>query len=205
MLNQSGIPIGVVTSLIEMNYPELEAIYQFLIENRVNLWQIQLVNPMGNMADKRNLILSPDHLPDLIDFIRQKNKDRYMLIVAADNVGYYYKDSETYIRGTRSPVCYWGGCMAGLNTLFIDSVGNVKGCGALYDDKFIEGNLRENSLKELWTSKETFRYNRDFTTNLLAGNCKGCDMGSVCRGGCRASNYFMNDYLYENAFCPHYN
>ena len=205
LLNQAGIPIGVVTSLMELNYPDLEAVYQFLVENRVNLWQIQLVNPMGNMADKKDQILNPGHLPDLIQFIRKKNKDRYMLIVAADNVGYYYGDSETYIRGTRSPVCFWGGCMAGLNTLFIDSVGNVKGCGALYDDKFIEGNVRESSLKKIWTSKETFKYNRDFTTDLLEGKCKGCDMGSVCRGGCRASNYFMNDYLYENAFCPHIN
>ena len=205
LLNEAGIPIGVVTSLMEVNYPELEDIYQFLVGNRVNLWQLQLVNPMGNMATKKELIINPNHIPPLINFIREKNKDRYMLVVAADNVGYFYKNSETYIRGTRSPVCYWGGCMAGINTLFIDSVGNVKGCGALYDEKFIEGNLRENSLKEIWINKETFRYNRQFSTDLLRGICKDCDMGSICKGGCRASNYFMNNYLYENAFCPHLN
>jgi radical SAM protein with 4Fe4S-binding SPASM domain len=202
-LNEAGISIGVVTSLMEENYAELGNLYRFLIENRVNLWQIQLVNPMGNMAGRRSLILKPEHIPELIDFIRQKNKDRYMLIVAADNVGYYYGDSETHIRGTRSPVCFWGGCMAGLNTLFIDSVGNIKGCGALYDERFIEGSVRERPLRDIWASEDAFGYNRGFTTDLLSGKCRGCDMGSVCKGGCRASNFFMKDDLYENAFCPH--
>jgi radical SAM protein with 4Fe4S-binding SPASM domain len=203
LLNKAEISIGVVTSLLEMNYPALEDLYQLLVKNNVNLWQIQLVNPMGNMANKKELILNRKHIPALINFIREKNKDRYMLVVAADNVGYYFDDTEVYIRGIRNPVCYWAGCWAGINSLFIDSVGNVKGCGALYDEKFIEGNLKQNSLAEIWTNKENFSYNRKFSPSLLSGNCKDCDVGSVCKGGCRASNYFMTNSLYKNAFCPH--
>ncbi len=204
-LNEAKIPIGVVTSLMEINYPVLEDTYNFLIKNNVNLWQLQLVNPMGNMAENRDLIMKPENIPDLIEFIVDRNKDRHMLIVAADNIGYYHNHSEYKIRGTRTPVSYWGGCQAGLNSLFIDSVGNVKGCGALYDDVFIEGNVREQSLAQIWHSESTFRYNRDFSTKLLTGKCKDCDRGEICKGGCRASNYFVNDNLYENAFCPHLN
>jgi radical SAM protein with 4Fe4S-binding SPASM domain len=204
LLNQAGIPIGVVTSLLEMNYPSLEELYQLLVENKVNLWQLQLVNPMGNMANKKEFILNPEHIPALINFIREKNKDRYMLIVAGDNIG-YYDDNESYIRGTKNPLCYWLGCQAGITSLFIDSIGNVKGCGALYDNKFIEGNLKQSSLAEIWNNKENFSYNRKFKTDLLSGNCRDCDVGSVCMAGCRASNYFMTDSLYENAFCSHFN
>lgn len=203
LLNQAKIPIGVVTSLIEMNYPVLEDLYQFLVENNVNLWQIQLVNPMGNMADKKALILNREHIPSVIDFIREKNKDKFMLIGAADNIGYYYDDSEVYIRGKMNPLCYWEGCQAGINSLFIDSVGNVKGCGALYDEKFIEGNVKQNSLAEIWNNSANFSYNRIFKPGLLSGKCKGCDVGSVCKGGCRASNYFNTNSLYENVFCAH--
>jgi radical SAM protein with 4Fe4S-binding SPASM domain len=203
LLNQAKIPIGVVTSIMTINYPALEAVYQILIENNVNLWQIQLVNPMGNMAGKKDLILNRKHIPHLINFVREKNKEKNMLIVAADNVGYYYDDNEAYIRGTKSPFSFWEGCMAGINSLFIDSVGNVKGCGALYDKKFIEGNIKQNSLAEIWNNNDNFSYNRKFKAGLLSGNCKDCDAGSVCKGGCRASNYFMTNSLYENAFCPH--
>jgi radical SAM protein with 4Fe4S-binding SPASM domain len=204
LLNKAGIQIAVVTSLLEMNFPILNELYQFLVNNNVNLWQIQIVNPMGNMACKKKLLLKRKHIPELLDFIREKNKERYMLIVAADNVGYYYKDSEAYIRGNITPIAYWTGCAAGINSVFIDSVGNVKGCGALYDDKFIEGNIKHTSLKEIWNNKENFLYNRKFKSSLLTGGCKDCNIKSVCKGGCRASNYFNTNSLYENAFCAHF-
>jgi radical SAM protein with 4Fe4S-binding SPASM domain len=204
LLNQAEIPIGAVTSLMGMNYPALEDLYQFLIDSQISLWQIQLVNPMGNMADKRTMILDENLIPDLINFIKEKNKERRILIIAADNIGYFYDNSEVYIRGTMSPLCYYSGCKAGLNTCFIDSVGNVKGCGALYDEKFIEGNLRQERLSEIWNNPGKFSYNRKFNTGMLTGICKECDVASECKGGCRASNYFNKNSLYENAYCAHY-
>jgi len=203
LLNEAGIPIGVVTSLLELNYPYLEEIYSFLVQNNVNLWQIQLVNPMGNMSKHKDLVLDSKKIPTLIEFIKAKNRDRYMLVVAADNVGYYHKNCEYYIRGNRSTVSYWAGCQAGLNTLFIDSIGNVKGCGALYDEEFIEGNIREKSLSEIWEDESNFEYNRKFNQNMLKGNCRKCEFGDICKAGCRASNYFSTSSIYENAYCPH--
>lgn len=78
---------------------------------------------------------------------------------------------------------------------------NVKGCESLQDDSFIEGNLRKNTLKEIWNRKGAFAYNRDFTPDMLAGKCKGCDMGPICAGGCRQMSYFTTDNKYENIYC----
>lgn len=33
----------------------------------------------------------------------------------------------------------------------------------MYDKSFIEGNLRERSLYEIWNDKDAFSYNRKFT------------------------------------------
>lgn len=200
LLNQERIPIGVVTCLLDFNYSDLDELYVFLLSHNVQLWQLQLVNPMGNMADKRDLIINPDKIPSVTDFVREKNKDRRMVVYAADSIG-YYDDNEAYIRGRRAPFCYWVGCQAGITSIFIDSVGNVKGCGALYSEVFIEGNIRQTPLTEIWNAKEKFGYNRRFDTTLLTGKCKDCDVGDVCRGGCRASNYFAANSLYESAFC----
>jgi len=205
LLNEAGICTGAVTSLMELNYPDLESLYSLLVDNHVNLWQIQLVNPMGNMAGKKEMILEEKHIPDLIGFIREKNWERKIKVVAADNVGYFFDDSELYIRGSSSPLCYYSGCKAGINTVFIDSTGNVKGCGALYDDKFIEGNVRQDSLADIWFDESRFGYNRRFDVSLLSGKCNGCSVGSICRGGCRASNYFNTGSLYKNIYCPREN
>ena len=99
-------------------------------------------------------------------------------------------------------MCRWEGCQAGFTGLFIDSAGNVKGCGALYDERFIEGNVRERSLIDIWQDNHCFEYNRRFHSALLSGRCSECDVSEACRGGCRASNYFNITNLYENAYCP---
>ena len=63
----------------------------------------------------------------------------------------------------------FSGCSAGLNTIGIDSIGNVRGCESLYDNKFIEGNLQNESLYDIWTSPNNFLYNRKFKKDMLTG------------------------------------
>lgn len=123
-----------------------------------------------------------------------------MVVLAADSIG-YFDENEALIRGSSAPISFWGGCAAGMSSVFIDSVGNVKGCGAIYDERFIEGNLRQRRLADIWNSGDAFGYNRRFTTALLTGRCKGCDVGDLCRGGCRSSNYFAAGRLYAGVFC----
>lgn len=202
-LNRAGIPIAVVTTLLDINYGSLENLYKILIDNNVSQWQLQFANPMGNLAKKKDLIMKKKNIPSIINFIKEKNKEGKINILAADNIGYYYKDSEAYIRGTGSPLCYWNGCSAGISSVFIDSCGNVKGCGALFGKIFIEGNLKEKSLAEIWNDKNCFVYNRKFKTNMLISKCKNCDIKAICKGGCRTTNYYMTKSLYKNIICCH--
>lgn len=200
LLRKNEIAIGVITTLMCLNYNDLEAMHNFLIDNGVQVWQLQLASPMGNLAGKDDVTLNPLQVKRVIEFIREKSFDRRMITLAADSIG-YFDDNETYIRGYSSPICYWGGCSAGTSNVFIDSVGNVKGCGALYDDCFIEGNLRERSLIEIWNDPDAFAYNRKFSPDQLTGRCKGCSASDLCRGGCRSSNYFSTGSLFSNAYC----
>ena len=73
----------------------------------------------------------------------------------------------------------------GLESCWNRYIGNIKGCESLYSDEFIEGNLREESLSEIWYKEDNFAYNRNFDISMLTGSCKGCDKGAICRGGQR--------------------
>lgn len=203
LLTKAGIKIAAVTSLMNFNCDDLEDIYTFLVEYGAQVWQLQLVIAMGNMEDKDEFTVNPEQVQQIIEFIRDKSREWRMAVLAADSIG-YFNENETFIRGYTSPICYWGGCAAGVSSVFIDSVGNVKGCGALYDDVFIEGNVRKSALADIWNNPNSFSYNRHFTPDLLSGKCKGCDMGDICRGGCRSANYFTTKSLYSNAFCCRY-
>ena len=200
LLREEEVPTGVVTSLLDFNFADLEPMYDYLVEHGVTIWQLQLVNPMGNMAGCDDLIIRREKIPVITDFIREKNLERQMVVIAADSIG-YFDENELYIRGRRSPICCWEGCQAGITGVCIDSVGNVKGCGALYDEVFIEGNVRKRSLSDIWNDETSFAYNRAFDVGLLTGACRGCELGDACRGGCRASNFFAGGSMYESRFC----
>ena len=118
----------------------------------------------------------------------------------ADNIG-YYTDDDDRLRGNKYGGSPFTGCRAGLTAIGIDSIGNVRGCESMYDERFIEGNLREKSLKEIWENPNGFSYNRDFKKTLLTGKCKTCENGPYCAGGCRSYNYFVHGRLYEAPMC----
>jgi radical SAM protein with 4Fe4S-binding SPASM domain len=200
MLRDENISIGVVTSLLNINYQDLDKMYALLVNNKIAVWQIQLATAMGNMEQQRELLLDPAKIPRITEFIRKKRGLQDMNLYAGDDIG-YFDENEMYLRGSPGTISAWRGCQAGLKAIGIDSVGNVKGCESLYSDQFIEGNLREEGLKEIWCKEGNFAYNRQFNINQLAGRCTDCDKGQICRGGCRGSSYFTSGSFFENPYC----
>jgi radical SAM protein with 4Fe4S-binding SPASM domain len=199
-LNERNIPIGVITTLLDFNFYDLNDMCDLLAESGVDIWQLQLAHPMGNM--KEDFVLNPDKIPLLTKFIKDIRYSQKIIVYAADNIG-YYDENEAYIRSIPGNISVWQGCQAGLSVIGIDSVGNVKGCESIYSEDLIEGNLREKSLSEIWNDEDNFSYNRKFRAEYLDGNCKACKMGEICRGGCRGSNLFCSGNLYENYFCQY--
>ena len=77
----------------------------------------------------------------------------------------------------------WNGCQAGISTIGIQSNGEVKGCLSL-PQEFIEGNIRDNLISDIWQKPGFCSYNRDFKESDLNNSCIGCKYGKKCRGGC---------------------
>lgn len=202
-LKSMGYSTEAITTISKLNINDLEEMYELLTSLRVKIWQMQLCSPMGNAKDQEDFLIKPSDVSYITNFIKEKNKENKILLVGGDNIG-YYDQNEKYIRGfphEELPDAEFPGCQAGLYVIGIDSVGNVKGCLSLYDDKFIEGNLQNESLKEIWTKPGAFSYNRNFKMSDLKGKCKDCDKGSICRGGCKQLSYFTTGNLCESMYC----
>jgi len=199
-LNRASIPIGIVTSLLDFNAGDLEEMHALLTGFGVKLWQIQIVTNMGKMLRNRKYLIGPSKIGAITRFIRDRRGIGGMSIYAGDDIG-YFDENELYLRGEPGSLTSWGGCQAGISVIGIDSVGNVKGCESMYSDEFIEGNLREETLEEIWTKEGNFSYNRNFDVSMLVGNCAGCDKGERCRGGCHGSSYFNSGSMFESIYC----
>jgi radical SAM protein with 4Fe4S-binding SPASM domain len=151
-----------------------------IVSGYVEIWQLQIVTGMGNMAGKEGYLLDPAKVGQITRFIRDKRRSGTLMVYAGDDIG-YFDEHEAYIRSRPGTISVWNGCKAGIRVIGIDSVGNVKGCESIYSDKFIEGNIRKESLEEIWTKEGNFAYNRNFDVSMLRGACAVCDKESICR------------------------
>ena len=201
-LRREGYTVGVVTSLLEFNLPDLEDLYQLFVKESIGLWQLQIATCMGNLASGPNFLLSPDRIPAITKFIREKQEEGIMKVYAGDDIG-YFDENEVFLRSSPRGPSSWQGCQAGLRVVGIGSNGDVKGCESLYAAEFVEGNLRTETLAQIWNNPENFSFNRNFREDRLEGDCRGCNKGTVCRGGCRGACYFTSGSLYDNRYCDY--
>lgn len=141
------IPVSVISTLHSQNAPQLEEFYQFLKTRPIFAWQLQACSPMGNAA--RSGLSYAFDAASVARFVRAHQDEAPFRIGLADNIGYFPPDDPAFSRGTLSSSPCFTGCHAGLTSLGIDSIGNVRGCESMYDDTFIEGNLRQRSLQEI--------------------------------------------------------
>lgn len=198
VLTENGIPVSVISTLHSRNVGYLEEMFEILKTKGIFAWQLQACSPMGSASDTQ---FSTDiDFKRVLSFVEAHIHHPYFAVGVADNIG-YYTASEGSIRGNTSGRAVFYGCRAGLTSIGIDSAGNVRGCESMYDESFIEGNLREKSLYEIWNDTDAFSYNRKFTMKQLTGKCKSCEHGSQCAGGCRSYNYFTHGKMYDSLFC----
>ncbi|MBR1616736.1 radical SAM protein [bacterium] len=190
-----GLYSSAVTSVHKLNKDELEGILDILLECGVCAWQIQIATPQGRMS--KDLTLNEEEYYELCEFIA-KNREKYqnlINIVEADCIGYYSILSEKFEQKV------WHGCQAGLRVIGIESDGSIKGCLSIHGDEFIEGNIKNQSLKDIWNSKDNFKYNRRFKIEDLKGICKDCKYGAVCRAGCSEKALSFTGSIFSSPYC----
>lgn len=195
-LANAGITVTAISTLNRESAEHIREFYKILRKKPIKAWQLQACSPMGNAA-KCGLDVNFD-FGKIIRFVEENMNDAPFAMGVADNIG-YFTESEGTIRG--NPCSFFTGCAAGLSSIGIDSIGNIRGCESMYDERFIEGNIREKSLAEIWNDPDAFSYNRKFTPDLLTGKCKTCKHGKYCAGGCRSYNYFVHGKIYESPAC----
>jgi radical SAM protein with 4Fe4S-binding SPASM domain len=201
------VPTSIVTHVNQLNKNSLREFRDFLAEHRISSWQIQFGTPSGSMSDNQELVTRPEDLLWLIPQIAEMRTAAVTrpIIFPADNVGYYGK-YEKAIRDRGAEISFWIGCRAGCQVIGIESNGNVKGCLSLPsqrhgNDMFLEGNLREKPLAEIWNDPDAFPFNRKFSLDQLAGFCAVCRYRDICRGGCTWTAYSHTRNRFDNPYC----
>ena len=85
----------------------------------------------------------------------------------------------------------WG-CGAGKHVIGILHNEDIVACTSIRDKTLVAGNIREKSLKSIWESPDSFKWNRNFDSSKLKGFCRECRYTERCLGGCSNSRYCIN-------------
>lgn len=195
LTKNANLPTTIITTVNKLNFKELPLIKDLILNKNI-AWQIQVASPEGRFSKK--LLLSKEEFYSLGLFIaslQEKYSTKELPVIGAHCCGY---NSEYIPHLGLSPD--WRGCQAGISILSVKSNGDVVGCLAT-PDEYIEGNIRQRSIVEIWNDPNSFLYTRKFKSSNLGDNCRDCKYGEICRGGCLGMSMALTEKPYNNPYC----
>jgi len=194
-----GLNSAVITTVMRDNLELLPQMRVLLEELGVRHWQLQLGMPMGSLTKDR--VIAPSQIKNIVDFAQSLLSSSPIQPVLADCVGYYsnaYQQVQSSCFGNKQQ---WTGCNAGKSNIGILHNGDILGCTSIRSPEYIEGNIREMPLSQIWTKPGAFAWNRHFSTEQLGGFCAKCRYGESCLGGCQNVKLTTSQSLQENRYC----
>jgi radical SAM protein with 4Fe4S-binding SPASM domain len=205
-LRSAGIRIGSNTVVSSLNFDELERVYEILREEKIEGWQVQLVAPLGRAADRPEMLLQPWQLLELLPRLaklKERARADGVLLMPGNNVGYYSVDEKRLRSVEVDAGAYWQGCNAGRYALGVEADGAVKGCPSLQTASYVGGNVRAQSLREIWDRAPELAVTRARTVDDLWGYCRSCDFAATCMAGCTFTAHGLFGRAGNNPYC-HY-
>ncbi|WP_437586891.1 GDL motif peptide-associated radical SAM/SPASM maturase [Sorangium sp. So ce1000] len=204
-LHRYGVPSSVNTQIGPEVVPQLRALMHRIVEGGAKNWQIQLTVPMGNAADRPELLLQPYELLDLMPLLAEihgEALDLGLFMQPSNNIGYFgpYEHIFRVIEDTKG---HWQGCAAGQTAIGIEADGTIKGCPSLPTESYAGGNIRDLSIAQIWEMADTVRYTQDRDIDDLWGFCRSCYYADVCRAGCTWMSHVLVGRPGNNPYC-HY-
>lgn len=194
LLKEAGVKTYLSPTFSRYNLGELQELFSLALKLGVN-FSTKVMIPMGQARALGDLCLSPREQGRLYDYLaamRREFNGRVDIVTTCNPYPALIGRRRRLTRGGRVR----GGCTAGISILCISADGNILPCSRL---QLVLGNVREDSLEDVWYSSEVLEALRD--RRNLKGRCGGCRYRDWC-GGCRAMALARcGDYLAGDPSC----
>ncbi len=204
-----GLSVGMATTVTRYNFAELQSIIDLAKETRVNSFYAFNFIPAGRGKAMIDQDLPPAMREEMMGILYENfvNNDISTFSTCTQYGRYCQQQSDddmvinshySFAKGKHAKILadYIGGCGAGRLYCAIQPNGKVTPCVFM---SLVEGDLRKNTLKEIWDSSPIMKDLRD-RAGLKEG-CVSCENRSMC-GGCRARAYgYFQDYMGPDPGC----
>lgn len=166
--------LQVTTTVNKINFPEIEKMYDIMLDLGLDSWRVMNVDPIGRAELNKELMLDSKELKWLLDFIKEKRSKKGMQVTFGCE-GFLGLEYEGDIRD------WFFYCGTGINIASILHNGDIYVCPNVPRRKeLIQGNVREDSFVKVW--EEKFTIFRD-EKRTCCEECEGCKWWEECLGG----------------------
>lgn len=226
----SGMLVSVNTQINRLTLPELPTLVTWLEQQGVHFWQPSLTIAAGRADAHADWIIQPYEVVGILDLLAELKggllsralehqqaralepgetpgaspqlswKDCMQIEINSD-LG-YFGPHEALLRSRPGFLRHWTGPSAGLQTLFIEADGTVKGAPFLPSSPYAAGTVRDTPLPELWESK-VLQETRRRDPALLWGFCRTCYYAPNCHGGDILITHMTMGKRGNDPFCYH--
>lgn len=193
ILKKTPARISVSIYPHEGNYGRIPSIIEYYAKNGVQ----NFIIPAPGIADKSK-ISARDHS------LREKIARAINSSPSSRNGTLNFIVHDPFLWKLLDPRCFenkkmtFEGCQAADSIAYIDFKGDVFPCLLL---PIRLGNLLQDSLKEIWSSKERKAVRKKIED--IPENCKKCSRLSECNGGCRGLSLLINNNICsKDPTCP---
>ncbi len=204
-----GLRFGFNTQVNRLSAPDVPSLYEILKAGGARAWQFSLTVPMGNAADRPEILIQPCELLELYPVLARvtaRAVSEGMTVLPGNDIGFFGPYEHIFRYDEHRMGMYWQGCQAGLGGLGIEADGKIKGCPSLPTDSYVGGNIRDVSLRNILKTKElTFNMHGGTPKGVehLWGFCGSCEHKALCRGGCTWTAHVFFDKPGNNPHCHH--
>ena len=203
-LRAAGVHVSANSQFGRKSLRQMPEVLDLLIAAGIHSWQVQLTVAMGRAVDEPELLLEPYQVMEVMAMLARLKPvadAAKVRIWPGNNIG-YFGPYESLLRGTL-PRGHMSSCGAGRSTLGIEADGAIKGCPSLPTAEYTGGNIRDNSLKDIWERSAPLRFTRDRTVEDLWGHCRDCYYNDTCRAGCSWTTHVLLGRPGNNPYCHH--
>jgi radical SAM protein with 4Fe4S-binding SPASM domain len=204
--HKADLPVAATIMLFQDSLNELPKLMDLLYNLNVEQAVLYDFIPVGRGTKISDLVMDYEQRVKLLDYLFRIQAEREMFFLISGGSPLYpgivLEMHKKY--GIKAPrrllksflVQSKFGCPAGIQYFSLRPNGDVYPCPFL---QLKTGNVREQSLSNIWYSSEILANLRN--RNLLKGKCNKCSYREIC-GGCRAKAWLKEgDYLASDPNC----
>jgi len=165
--------LEVISTLTRPAILRIDEMRSWLAEQRITLWRVAPVMPIGRAASRPELLPDAGHVRALLEYVRTARGDGMLPRPELGEEGYLGRRFE----GVTRP--YLAHCRAGISVAGIHWDGTIAACPEL-SSAWDQGHVDTDRIKETW--EHGYQKYRDRSW-ARRGDCADCQQWSICKGG----------------------